>query len=127
MLVRVRDGKSGVIEYLIYGQKSGRDHTRDELDERICIDGNIQLTDEIINDLKLDDRPANYLHITLSFSEKDISEEKIEEAYNKYKSLLMSAYRSDEYNVYAEIHYPKIKSYVDWKTGGVVERFPHVH
>ncbi|GIB04553.1 LPD7 domain-containing protein [Vibrio cholerae] len=127
MLVRVRDGKSGVIEYLIYGQKSGRDHTRDELDERICIDGNIQLTDEIINDLKLDDRPANYLHITLSFSEKDISEEKIEEAYNKYKSLLMSAYRSDEYNVYAEIHYPKIKSYVDWKTGEVVERFPHVH
>ncbi|HAS4945396.1 TPA: hypothetical protein I7C74_003350 [Vibrio cholerae] len=127
MLVRVRDGKSGVIEYLIYGQKSGRDHTRDELDERICIDGNIQLTDEIINDLKLDDRPANYLHITLSFSEKDISEEKIEEAYNKYKSLLMSAYRFDEYNVYAEIHYPKIKSYVDWKTGEVVERFPHVH
>ncbi len=127
MLVRVRDGKSGVIEYLIYGQKSGRDHTRDELDERICIDGDIQLTDEIINDLKLDDRPANYLHITLSFSEKDISEERIEEAYNKYKGLLMSAYRSDEYNIYSEIHYPKIKSYVDWKTGEVVERFPHVH
>ncbi|WP_337761035.1 LPD7 domain-containing protein [Vibrio anguillarum] len=116
-----------MIEYLIYGQKSGRDHTRDELDERICIDGNIQLTDEIINDLKLADRPANYLHITLSFSEKEISEGKIEEAYNKYKSLLMSAYRSDEYNVYAEIHYPKIKSYVDWKTGEVVERLPHVH
>lgn len=127
MLARVRSNKQGIVDYLVNGNKSGRELSRDELDERVCIDGDLNITEEIINQLNIEGREDNYLHITLSFGERDISEGKITEAYYEYKSLLMSAYDINEYNTYAEIHFPKVKSYTDKNTGEVIERFPHVH
>ncbi|GAL27778.1 relaxase [Vibrio variabilis] len=127
MLVRIRGGKDGIAEYLRDGMKSDRVQHRDELDKRICIDGDLSLTDSIIKDMAKTDKPENYLHITLSFAERDINEEKIREVYEDYKNNLMSAYQSEEYNVYAEIHQPKVKSYIDKSTEETVERFPHVH
>lgn len=127
MLARVSSGKTGIVEYLVDGIKSGRELSRDELDLRVCIDGNLNLTEQIINQYNETRDSDAYLHITLSFGERDIGREQIVNAYNDYKSHLMTAYDKDEYNVYAEIHYPKIKSYVDKKTGETVERFPHVH
>ncbi|AIW17487.1 LPD7 domain-containing protein [Vibrio tubiashii] len=127
MLARVSSNKLGIVDYLKNGHKSGRSLSRDELDERVCIDGDLNLTEELINQLNIQGREDNYLHITLSYAERDLSEDKIIDSYNQYKKLLMSAYGEDEYNVYAEIHHPKVKSYVDKKTGEVVERFPHVH
>lgn len=127
MLVRVRGGKNGVAEYLRDGMKADREQHRDLLDNRICIDGDLTITDYIIKDMVKADREENYFHITLSFAERDITEETIRNVYDDYKSNLMSAYEDDEFNIYAEIHYPKIKSYTDKKTGELVERFPHVH
>lgn len=127
MLARVTSGKDGIIDYLKNGMKSGRELSRDELDHRICIDGNISITDDLIKQLNDEDKKENYLHVTLSFGERDLPESKIKEAYNDYKKSLMTAYDTDEYNIYAEIHYPKTKSYVDKKTGETIERFPHVH
>lgn len=127
MLARVTSGQSGIVDYLINGTKSDREQTRDELDNRVCIDGNISITENIIKNLNDDGRTKNYLHITLSFSERDLDENKITEAYNDYKKSLMSAYSDDEFNVYAEIHFPKVKSYKDRKTGEIIERLPHVH
>ncbi|EMC9392298.1 helix-turn-helix domain-containing protein [Vibrio parahaemolyticus] len=127
MLVRVRGGKDGIAEYLRDGMKSDREQHRDELDKRICIDGDLSLTDTIIKDMAKMDKPENYLHVTLSFAERDINEEKIRAIYDNYKSNVMSAYLPEEYNIYAEIHVPKIKSYTDKSTGETVERFPHIH
>ncbi|WP_281546248.1 LPD7 domain-containing protein [Grimontia sp. SpTr1] len=127
MLVRLTTGKSGIAEYLENGQKSDRSMTRDEIDLRECIDGDLDITRTIIDSMNATGRDNNYYHITLSFSEKDISKEKIEEVYEDYKSLLLNAYDSDEFNSYAEIHFPKVKSYIDKSTGEKVERFPHVH
>lgn len=127
MLARVSSGKTGIVEYLVDGIKSGRELSRDELDLRVCIDGNLELTEEIINQYNETKDSDAYLHITLSFGERDIERDVILKAYNDYKSYLMNAYSSDEYNVYAEIHYPKVKSYIDKNTGESVERFPHVH
>ena len=127
MLARVTGGRNGIVEYLEHGIKSGRELSRDELDERVCIDGNLSVTDEIITQLNNNGRENNYLHITLSFGEKDISEECIVEAYDAYKEKIMNAYNCDEYNIYAEIHFPKVKSYKDRKTGDIIERLPHVH
>lgn len=127
MLARVSSNKLGIVDYLKNGHKSGRSLSRDELDDRVCIDGDLNLTDEVIKQLNIQGKDNNYLHITLSYAERDLTESKIVDSYNQYKELLMSAYNVDEFNVYAEIHYPKVKSYVDKKTGEVVERFPHVH
>lgn len=124
MLVRVTGGKGGIVEYLTDGIKSGREFSRDELDMRICLDGNLKITDEIINSM---DSTENYLHITLSFKESNLSSEKIKAVYEDYKDKIFSAYDKNEFNIYAEIHRPKIKSYEDKKTGETVERLPHVH
>ncbi|UJF17238.1 relaxase [Vibrio sp. SS-MA-C1-2] len=74
-----------------------------------------------------DRKPNNYLHITLSFSENDISVEKVTEAYELYKEKVMSAYDCNEYNIYAEIHQPKVKNIKDKKTGENIARLSHVH
>ena len=127
MLARVTSGQSGIVEYLQNGMKSGRELSRDVLDHRVNIDGNINITDKLIKEMAQDGRKENYLHITLSFGERDLKEETIIDAYQDYKKSIMSAYSEDEFNVYAEIHYPKVKSYKDKKTGDLIERFPHVH
>ncbi|MFA0073427.1 LPD7 domain-containing protein [Vibrio cyclitrophicus] len=127
MLARVTNGKNGIVEYLEHGAKSGRELSRNELDERVCIDGSLNVTDTIIKGLNDSGKENNYLHVTLSFGEKDISRDDIIKAYNDYKEKVMNAFDSDEYNIYAEIHFPKIKSYIDKKTNETIERFPHVH
>lgn len=124
MLARVTGGKSGIVEYLVNGIKTGRELDRDTLDNRICLDGNINITDKIINSMSSEE---NYLHITLSFNDRGIDIDKIQLAYQEYKKHILNAYEDDEFNIYAEIHQPKIKSYKDKKTGETIERYPHVH
>ncbi len=127
MLVRVRGGKDGIAEYLRDGMKSDREMHRDQLDKRICIDGDLSITDSIIKTMVATDKPESYFHITLSFAEKDISEQVVRDVYEQFKKELMAAYVSEEFNIYAEVHFPKIKSYKDNSTGEMVERFPHIH
>ncbi|TOH70133.1 hypothetical protein, partial [Vibrio parahaemolyticus] len=71
MLVRVRGGKDGIAEYLRDGMKSDREMHRDQLDKRICIDGDLSITDTIIKTMAKTDKPENYFHVTLSFAERD--------------------------------------------------------
>ncbi|OFC63206.1 hypothetical protein BBW68_06300 [Candidatus Erwinia dacicola] len=66
MLIRCKGYNSGVKEYLEEGQKSGREFTRDELDERIILDGNLDLTEMIYKSIP-DKGQDRYLTFTLSF------------------------------------------------------------
>lgn len=127
MLARVTTGADGIAEYLRDGIKSGRELGRDELDLRVCLDGNLELTDSIIKSMKHDGRDENYYHITLSFAESDIDTDVLSAVYNDYKNTLLTAFNDNEFNIYAEAHLPKVKSYRDKKTGEVIERLPHVH
>lgn len=126
MLIRCKGYNSGVKEYLEKGQKSGREFTRDELDERIILDGNLDLTEMIYKSIP-DKGQDRYLTFTLSFKEEQIDEEKLSEITQEFKSFLMKSYASDEYNFYAEAHIPKIKKMKDRKTGESVDRKPHIH
>lgn len=125
MLIRVSGAISGIKEYLEKGRKDGRENTRDELDQRLILDGDLELTDEIIN--RMDNSGERYLHITLSFKEDEISHEAMREIIADFKYFAMTAYEADEYNFYAEAHYPKIKSYTHKATGEFIERKPHIH
>ncbi|RWZ85637.1 MAG: hypothetical protein EO766_16345 [Hydrotalea sp. AMD] len=125
MLIRITGASAGIAEYLQNGHKSDREYTRDELDERIILDGDLELTDTIINDMQKEgDR---YLHITLAFKEDYLDRETLDNIVGEFKSFAMSAYDDDEYNFYAEAHLPKLKSYANRKTGELVERKPHIH
>lgn len=125
-IVRVRGGNSGIAEYLREGQKQGRAFNRDELDLRVCLEGNLALTESIIDSIP-DKNQDRYLHITISFRENDVPVETMENVVSEYKSLFLSAYKEEEFNFYAEAHLPKIKNITDRSTGEEKERKPHIH
>lgn len=125
MLNRPGGGRSGWKKYLEEGQKEGCPYTRDERDERLILEGNIDLTDSIIESMQ--GKGEKYLHYTFSFKEDEISPETMKSIVEDFKDFFFSAYASDEYNVYAEAHIPRIKSYTNEKTGETVERKPHIH
>lgn len=125
MLVRITGGSEGIAEYLANGQKADRELTRDELDERVILDGDLELTDTIIKGMGKEGE--RYLHITLAFKEDELSPEIMRDLVSDFKQFAMSAYEADEFNFYAEAHLPKIKSYTNRQTGELVERKPHIH
>ena len=128
MIIIANGGKSGIEDYLKDGVKQGREHSRDELDERILLNGDMDaLSDAIIRCEKFDSDGQRYLHFTLSFKEDSISQETLEAVSEEFRDFLFSAYEPDEYTAYSEAHIPKIKTLVDKRTGELVERKPHIH
>jgi len=125
MLVRINGARSGIADYLENGQKQGREQSREELDERVILDGDLELTDAFIN--SMDKRGDRYLHITLAFKEDEASPETLFAITQDFKQFAMTAFEADEFNFYAEAHLPKIKSILHRKTGALVERKPHIH
>lgn len=125
MLIRIRGAQAGIKKYLEGGAKQGRDHTRDELDERVVLAGDLDFTNQLIE--RLDLGSERYLHITLSFKEDEIPDEVLRAITKDFQNFAFSAYREDEYNFYAEAHLPKLKSYEHCGTGELVERKPHIH
>ncbi len=125
MLITISGGKEGIKEYLEKGQKSGREFSRDELDERIILDGDLEFAHQLITEMKGD--AERYLHITLAFKEDAVSDEYLRMITAEFKEFTFSAYGTDEFHMYAEAHIPKIKSYLSRKTGELIERKPHIH
>ena len=125
MLIRISGGESGIKDYLENGQKQGRDYSRDELDERVILDGDLTLTDALIN--KMANDGDKYLHITLAFKEDEIPSETLKAITQDFKAFTFPAFNDDEYSFYAEAHLPRIKSYTHAKTGERVDRKPHIH
>jgi hypothetical protein len=112
-ILRLNTGKSGVIEYLSSGLDTKRLNyddsviTRDDLDTRVSISGNIRSTNQIINDLnKSKNWSTNYYHISYSFSE-DLSIEDIKKIEQETREFFLSGYNDIESNAYAELHQPK--------------------
>ncbi|MFM0140595.1 LPD7 domain-containing protein [Caballeronia grimmiae] len=125
MLVRVDGAKEGIREYLEKGHKQGREFSRDMLDERVVLSGDLEVTDKIITSMTTD--ADRYLHVTLSFKEDYVSQETLDAVVRDFRTFAFSAFDGDEYNMYAEAHLPKIKSYLNRQTGELVERKPHIH
>jgi len=125
MLIRVRGNNDGVKEYLEKGQKHDREFGRDEMDERVILAGDLDLTDALIQTIATD--AERYLHITLAFKEDELSREVLADITRDFEAFMFAAYRPDEYNFYAEAHVPRLKSYADRKSGELVERKVHIH
>lgn len=113
MTVIGTSASSGAMEYLADGVDSKRFNengeiiTREMLDERICIDGDFDLTKDTIDYInETKDWKSSYYHEVLSFKEDDISDEKIYEIYNDAKRFLLAGYTDNEHAAYAEIHRP---------------------
>ncbi|RMT25618.1 Relaxase [Pseudomonas amygdali pv. mori] len=126
MLIRVSGYNTGAQEYLEQGNKSGREFTRDELDHRLIIEGQLSVTRAIYESIP-DHGQDRYLTFTLSFKEDTVSPELLKAVTTDFKNFFMHAYKPEEFNLYAEAHLPKMKTVTDRKTGDVIERKPHIH
>lgn len=127
MLIRPSGHHDGVKEYLEDGRKVGREHGRDELDERVVLAGDLDLTDAVIQSIDVAPKVDRYLSITLSFKEDHVDRETLFKIARDFEAFALHAYRPDEYCFYAEAHLPRIKSYINKSTGELVERKPHIH
>ncbi|MFV9989307.1 MAG: hypothetical protein AB8W35_03660 [Coxiella endosymbiont of Dermacentor nuttalli] len=126
MISRIGGGNKGIVDYLVNGIKYGRSLSRDELDNRLILEGNIEHLNHVINSIP-DKGQKRYIHISLSFYESSISSETLQEVMQEYKNLLMNAYHTDEYCFYVEAYIPKVKHINDEKTGQLIGRKPHIH
>lgn len=126
MLSRITGANSGIGNYLREGNKSGRYHSRDQMDSREVLHGDLELTENIIDSIE-NKGQERYLHVSLSFKEKDLHRDNLEEITEEYVKGLMSAYNSEEYNYYAEAHRPKLQNIYNPSTDTMDERLLHVH
>ena len=106
MLIRVRGGNAGVFRYLRDGIKSGRKWTRDQLDERVVLAGDMGLAESVVNAMSNDGE--RYLHITLAFKEDHLPLDMLHAITEEFQHFCMTAFRVDEYAFYAEAHLPRI-------------------
>ncbi|CAM3685501.1 AAA family ATPase [Polaromonas hydrogenivorans] len=122
-------GNSGIKEYFEDGKKQGRTLSRDQIDQRIVLEGDLDICDSIIH--SRDSEHERYDHITLSFKEKDISIEVLQAITADFKNFINQAFGEDEIYLYAEAHMPKMATEQKWnsktKLYETVARYPHIH
>lgn len=126
MLIRVSGYNAGAQEYLEEGTKAGREFSRDELDERVILYGDLDLTRRVYESIE-DKSQDRYLSITMSFKEDLVSPDTLRDVAQEFREFLMYAYKAEEFNFYAEAHIPRIRSIKDRKSGELIDRKPHIH
>lgn len=114
----------GLPEYLRTGRMHGREFTRDQLDQRLVIAGDLDIAESIASTIGGMAEPFD--HITISFAETNISPELLEAYTKDFQDFMLSAFGPGELYFYAEAHIPKIQTYRD-KEGNEVFRYPHIH
>jgi hypothetical protein len=124
-VLRISGGHDGIKEYLEKGKKQGRENTRDELDERLILAGDLEVTDKIIQNM--DTNAERYLHCSFSLKEDEVSPELLKQITQEFEAFTFSAYGKDEYCFYAEAHLPKIESTIGEENGLFISRKPHIH
>jgi len=72
MLIRITRNSEGIEHYLEKGQKKGRDKSRDELDKRVHLSGDLNTFRNAVEYTRKNKKwKNNYFHITASFSIED--------------------------------------------------------
>ncbi|WP_426148743.1 LPD7 domain-containing protein [Polaromonas sp. DSR2-3-2] len=128
MIVEIGGGKGGLKEYLEHGKKKGRDLHRDQLDQRVVLFGDLDVF-ELATSTHGEDG-HRYDHLTLSFSERHVTDDMLQIAVAEFRSHALAAWPEAERHriaFYAEAHRPKILSYANAETGQTIERLTHIH
>lgn len=122
MIARTTRGQNGLADYLLTGKRSDSKLTREQKDRVIPLYGNLEVfkaTEKYLTNYK--NYKDNYIHITLSFSQKDMEklneiedEQKRDELFKELVLLYLKHHTSgyaleQEVTAYAEAHLPKIQ------------------
>lgn len=159
MIVTFNSGKGGRahVQYLEKGEvktrlkENGQIWSREELDERITLGGNLAITGRLIEQVEKKNWSTSFDSLVYSFAEDDITAEKMQEIMEEHFAHLTEMFNEGEINYYAEAHIPKIKymlnteidkfgkktfvplneqeaqKYIDSQDERLVIRKPHIH
>lgn len=131
MLIRITQRSGGIERYLETGQKSGRTESRDDLDHRVHIGGDmnafslaVQYTQSAKPKWK-----EHYWHITASFAieDNDIDNDTLRALHDEMMSYYFCGYGTGKVVCSSEAHKPRIQSSVDQQTGELKQRLLHLH
>jgi hypothetical protein len=130
MLIRVTRRSSGLDYYLETGRKKGRELSRDELDLRVHLAGDINVFRSAVEFTnKTKKWKEHYFHITagLAIEDNDLSDETLRAIVRDFLGYYFCDYDIDDLILTAEAHRPKIQSEVDKTTGEINQRLLHFH
>lgn len=125
MIMRITENIEGIEHYFESGQKKGRQKSREEIDKRVYLSGDLDaFSDAVKHTNKAKKWKNNYWHITGSFAlnDQDISDEKIKSIHQDILKYYFCRYDIDKIIHASEIHRPKIQTNA---IGG--QRFAHFH
>ena len=138
MLIRVQQASAGVEDYLETGRKKGRIYSRDELDHREFISGDLdalKATNAYVQDNE--NWKNNYWHLTLGLTLDDWdklrdSPEKLQELHRDILEHYYCTSDVDKLIHHSEMHIPKLQSYdaallKNSTETEMIDRFPHAH
>lgn len=129
MFIKYGFGTDGIVNYLKSGDSKDRNFSRNELDYRFRLHGNLSELDYVLKQKKerTNSNGANYKHFVISFEKNEVKLSDLIEIDNKFKEFIFSkSYKKDELYYFSEIHYPKIKGYM-YKNGELNKRKVHIH
>jgi len=124
-IIRIKQLKSGVEDYLANGRKNGREKHREQLDRRVAIYGSLTAFKHANQYVQRKKKwKNNYWHITMSlpFKYHLAPEGVLREMVMEVLSFYFTGYDKKQLAAYAEIHYPKVQ-----KNEKGEQRLPHVH
>jgi hypothetical protein len=117
-----RTRKIGVVKYY----KEGTNGDRNIKDRRVPLYGDMDVLDEAIMLAIQKDYKESYRNYVLSFEEDDMTPEKLKRIVESFIQQVTSGYKEGEVVIYAEAHYPKIKTKVN-DVAEVIKRRIHAH
>lgn len=131
MLIRIRQRSSGIERYLEKGHKQGRTGTRDELDHRVHIAGDLNAFSLAVQYTQ-QNKPRwenHYWHITASFAVDDssIDAETIRMIHQDMMDYYFCGYDRENVIHACEAHFPRQQSELNKATGELDQRLKHIH
>ncbi|BCG62918.1 MAG: hypothetical protein methR_P0589 [Methyloprofundus sp.] len=130
MLIRITQNSAGIEHYFETGAKKGRVHTRDSLDERVHLMGNLDaFSTAVAYTNKHKSWKQHYWHITASFAleNNDLDTETLRDITRDMLEYYFTGYQLDDLFYAAEAHQPKMQSELNQSTQQQEQRLLHLH
>lgn len=130
MIIRITRNSEGIEYYLETGQKRGRNLSRDELDRRVHLSGDLTAFSQAVTYSKKHKKwKNNYIHISASFSIEDnhLTDETLRDITDDLLSYYFCDYKKETLIFACEAHRPIIQSEINKSTGKNLQRLLHLH
>ncbi|MCF7971158.1 MAG: hypothetical protein K9L22_08360 [Methylococcaceae bacterium] len=130
MLIRITRNSEGIEDYFETGHKKGRELSRDELDRRVHLAGDITAFSKAVEYTQKNKTwENNYYHITASFAyeNNNLSDDTLRAITQDLLNYYFCDYNPEDLLVAGEAHRPITQSEVNKSTGDVNQRLLHLH